>query len=68
VSPRTASVAADGGWYGYFSNKYARVVGVIDAELQETVGFIPLAETAWGGNGIYCLPDNEYSEFLIERR
>jgi len=59
---------AAGGWYGYFSNKYARVVGVVDAERQETVGYIPLPETAWGGNGIYCLPDNEYNQFLHRRQ
>lgn len=52
-----------GGYYGYFSNKFARVVGVIDADTLETVGYIRLSETAWGGNGILTLP-NAYDEFI----
>lgn len=47
---------------GYVSNKYARVVTVVDAERMETVGSIQLPEAAWGGQGIYVLPDNEYRQ------
>jgi YVTN family beta-propeller protein len=53
----------DGGYYGYFSNKFARVVGVIDPQKLETVGYIKLSDTAWGGNGILALP-NAYDEYI----
>ncbi|WKZ26772.1 MAG: hypothetical protein QY304_01570 [Candidatus Paceibacterota bacterium] len=50
-----------GGYYGYFSNKFARAVGIIDLDTLETVGFIPLGENQWGGNGILVIP-NPYDE------
>ena len=53
----------DGGYYGYVSNKYARVVTVIDVDNLETLGHIPLRDSSWGGNGILTLP-NYYAEFI----
>jgi YVTN family beta-propeller protein len=52
-----------GGYYGYFSNKFARVMGVVDVEKKELVGYVKLPETAWGGNGILVLP-NSYDQFI----
>lgn len=54
-----------GGYYGYFSNKFARVVGVVDLDTLETVGYIELGEGQWGGNGILTLP-NPYDDFITE--
>jgi YVTN family beta-propeller protein len=45
-----------GGYYGYLSSKFARVVGVIDAENMEMAGYLQLGENQWGGNGIIVLP------------
>ena len=52
-----------GGYYGYFSNKFARVMGIVDVERQELAGYVKLPDTAWGGNGILVLP-NAYDEFI----
>lgn len=52
-----------GGHYGYFSSKFARVMGIVDADALETVGYVRLPETAWGGNGILSLP-NAYDAFI----
>jgi len=52
-----------GGHYGYFSNKFARVMGIVDVERQELAGYVKLPDTAWGGNGILALP-NSYDEFI----
>ncbi len=52
-----------GGYYGYFSNKFARVMGIVDVEKMETVGYVKLGKGAWGGNGILALP-NAYDEWI----
>jgi len=52
-----------GGYYGYFSAKFARVMGIVDVEKLETVGYVKLRETAWGGNGILVLP-NAYDSWI----
>jgi DNA-binding beta-propeller fold protein YncE/plastocyanin len=54
-----------GGYYGYFSNKFARVMGIVDVEKQELAGYVKLPEAAWGGNGILVLP-NSYDEFITQ--
>lgn len=54
-----------GGSYGYFSAKFARVMGVVDVEHQELAGYVKLPDTAWGGNGILVLP-NSYDEFITQ--
>ena len=55
----------DGGYYGYVSNKYARVVSVIDVDELETLGHIRLHDAAWGGNGILTIPNN-YAEYITQ--
>ena len=54
---------AGGGYYGYVSHKYARVMGVLDVEEQSLVGYVPLGEQGWGGNGIFSI-DNTYDDFI----
>jgi len=54
-----------GGYYGYFSNKFARVMGIVDVERQELVGYVKLPDTAWGGNGILVLP-NAYDNYITK--
>ena len=52
---------ADGdGHYGYVSHKYARVMGVVDIAEQAVVGYVPLGDNAWGGNGILSIPNSYY--------
>ncbi|WP_194757239.1 hypothetical protein [Aliidiomarina indica] len=57
---------AEGDYYGYVSNKYARTVTVIDPKNLATVGNIALPESAWGGQGIHCFPDNIYDTRVRE--
>ncbi len=54
-----------GGYYGYVSNKYARVISVIDVDELETLGHIRLHDGAWGGNGILTIPNN-YAEYITQ--
>ncbi len=61
----TFGLKKGGGYYGYFSNKFARVMGIVDMEKMETVGYVKLGDGAWGGNGILALP-NAYDQFIVK--
>lgn len=41
-----------GGWYAYVSNKFVPWITVIDLEILEVAGYIPLPKSSLGGQGI----------------